>query len=1537
MKPQPTILFRLLTCFIVLCLTLPGLPSLAAASPQKADLSSEQTRPSEERPGTETPDASRVIPPDPSRPVEIMPDELEASILSANGRTSLESGAPLALYGIGYRVNPATPEAMARQYLRENASLLHLKAPDLGDLTHRVTRLSHSGATVRFTQLVEGIPVYKSEIAVHINNDNTVTYVTNDYKSMVSAIDLTPTLAAARARQIAHDYLNAQGRLRYDQTTLFVYYNKGVARLAYQVKVVPETPLGDWEVLVDAHTGEIFKAVDISLSYRNHPGDVPEKVMVDGTGNVFRPDPLSSAHATYDDPGFTDGNDANTPQLQAELVNVTLPDIQYSGGQYTLIGPYAHIVDSESPYDGLFPQVSSTFNFNRFDNAFEAVNTYYHIDTPMRYLNVTLGVPVTPIQYTGGARYDPHGLNGDDNSHYMPSTGEVAFGEGGVDDAEDADVIYHELGHALHDWVTNGNLSQVNGLSEGCGDYWAQSYSRSLGQWAPTDTQYQWVFNWDGHNPFWDGRDTNSPDSYPGGLNGDIYHDGAIWSTCLMKVWDAIGRAQIDRALFEGLATTGSSTGQNDAANAVYQAAIDLGYSNADRYNMHTILSSCGYTLPPFVPDGVIVAKSANPSPVAAGEVLTYSLAVENTASDPHTGVVMSDDIPINTTYVPGSATCGGLEAGGTLTFSLGTLNAGAAVTCTFQVVVSAGLGGPVEVFSDDMESGGGNWTPSAGIGAYNWTLGTTNPHSPSHAWFAQDVSTISDQYLALSNPITLGDEVILSFWHSYNLESTYDGGVIEISVGGGPWADLGPFITQNGYDATISTSYGNPIGGRQAFTGNGGGYVETKVDLSSYAGDSVRIRFRLGTDNSTSGVGWYVDDVRLATAGDAIGNTACVASDQDTAFCDTISTPVLEPTLPPQIEVIPASLANTLPPNVQAGLPLTISNHGGQALSWTIEEDSVVTASRCDLPREDIAWASVAPVSGATTGGSQTPVVVTFNAAAMPAGAYTGTLCIDSNDPITPLVSIPLTLTVSSASDVGIHKSVLPAEATPGQNVTYTLSFSNSGNSLATGVVITDVMPGELSALSYEFSSGLSITLTGSVSYAWQAQNLAPGQGGVITITGQISLPLAAGVIDNMAQIAADQDGNSLNDSSSASFTVLNVAPSAADDDYTLDEDSASQALYVLANDGDENGDSLTIASITTPDHGGALSISTSTLYLVYTPAPNFFGLETFSYTVSDGDLTDTATVSVHITAINDAPALDVIGSQEVDEDSLLSFTATATDVDLDTLTFSLDAGSVGNITAGGVFTWTPTEAEGPGIYTATVRVSDGELQDTEMITITVNEVNTAPFFVSTPLTAAVQGALYSYAIVANDLDIPTNILTITAPGGLPAWLSLTGTSNGAATLGGTPTLADVGEHAVTLQVSDKGSLTGTQSFTITVSDATLPQVIATSPLDNAVNVTLTAPIVVTFSEAINAATFDYTLTPDPGGVAVVWNGDGTVATLSHTLLAYQTRYTVTVTAAQDLTGNELANAPYESSFSTVPQSITYHLIYLPVVMRNQ
>ncbi|MEJ2595902.1 MAG: PKD domain-containing protein [bacterium] len=258
------------------------------------------------------------------------------------------------------------------------------------------------------------------------------------------------------------------------------------------------------------------------------------------------------------------------------MLEVILHDLTLEDTLYYLKGPYAEVVDAEAPYRGLFKRQDSAFHFTRSEDAFEAVNCYHHIHQSMAYLNDTLGFSILPFQYNGGVRYDPHGLNGADNSYYQPGNGRLSFGEGGVDDAEDVGVVVHELGHGIHDWVTYGGISQVNGLSEGLSDYWVTSYIRSLGFWEPEDPEYNWVFIWDGHNPFWPGRVTNDPGHYPEALVGQVHKDGQLWSSSLMQIWELIGREATDSDCWEGISMTGSSASQVDAALAFMQADMDL-------------------------------------------------------------------------------------------------------------------------------------------------------------------------------------------------------------------------------------------------------------------------------------------------------------------------------------------------------------------------------------------------------------------------------------------------------------------------------------------------------------------------------------------------------------------------------------------------------------------------------------------------------------------------------------------------------------------------------------------------------------------------------------------------------------------------------------------------------------------------------------------------------------------------------------------------------------------------------------------------
>ena len=115
------------------------------------------------------------------------------------------------------------------------------------------------------------------------------------------------------------------------------------------------------------------------------------------------------------------------------------------------------------------------------------------------------------------------------------------------------------------------------------------------------------------------------------------------------------------------------------------------------------------------------------------------------------------------------------------------------------------------------------------------------------------------------SPPITLpAGSSQLAFRQDINLETTYDGGVLEISIGGGAWTDIlaagGSFVT-GGYNYTVSSAYNNPLAGRQAWSGISGGFITTAVNLPAAAsGQTIQLRWRCGTDDNVGAPGWYID-----------------------------------------------------------------------------------------------------------------------------------------------------------------------------------------------------------------------------------------------------------------------------------------------------------------------------------------------------------------------------------------------------------------------------------------------------------------------------------------------------------------------------------------------------------------------------------------------------------------------------------------------------------------------------------------------------
>lgn len=180
--------------------------------------------------------------------------------------------------------------------------------------------------------------------------------------------------------------------------------------------------------------------------------------------------------------------------------------------------------------------------------------------------------------------------------------------------------------------------------------------------------------------------------------------------------------------------------------------------------------------------------------------------------------------------------------------------------------------GAPNNVFFDNLESGTGNWTFGATAGTSAWSLDSSffgsYAHSGTHSLYGDDFYASSASFAAMNSNVMLPSNAFLHFYHAYGFEDpNWDGGRIEYSTDGGTtWNDAGSLIDANGYDGTLDS--GNVLGAVSAFLSDSHGYISTRLDLASLAGQNVRFRFRLGTDPVGFDRGWWVDDVRIYTCG---------------------------------------------------------------------------------------------------------------------------------------------------------------------------------------------------------------------------------------------------------------------------------------------------------------------------------------------------------------------------------------------------------------------------------------------------------------------------------------------------------------------------------------------------------------------------------------------------------------------------------------------------------------------------------------------
>jgi Zn-dependent metalloprotease len=420
-----------------------------------------------------------------------------------------------------------------------------------GDFRLKYAKNSLAAQHFLFEQYYENTPIYNGSIKISITNAGKISSVIDN------SFKLAATIISTVKNPNTSAYVSQTFPTKSKLDTVYFAIDNQLVKGTILHYSSPNTLVGDKDILFD-NLGNKLLIID-KLVYHS---DSTIKT------KIFRPDPLCSANVNYGG-AYTDSNDSDVAVLNAQLKDAMLKT-RFQNDTFYLQSDYCNLGEFDLPVKALCNTTVDSMIYTRANDCFEQVNIFYYINFFQEHIQ-NLGFNALgnhPI------KVDAHGWNGQDNSSFSPSEDLLSFGEGGVDDGEDLDVILHEYQHAIASYAapnTNSG-SERRCLDEANGDYFAASYSRLV-------EPFNWdkVFSWDGHNQFWNGRNATSTKTYSTSMNfSNIYTHTDLWSSTLMEIWEDLGRDTTDQLLLESLHSYAANLKMNQAAKLFLLADSNL-------------------------------------------------------------------------------------------------------------------------------------------------------------------------------------------------------------------------------------------------------------------------------------------------------------------------------------------------------------------------------------------------------------------------------------------------------------------------------------------------------------------------------------------------------------------------------------------------------------------------------------------------------------------------------------------------------------------------------------------------------------------------------------------------------------------------------------------------------------------------------------------------------------------------------------------------------------------------------------------------
>ena len=477
-----------------------------------------------------------------------------------------DRGTVRSLYNLTLPAPVGTPETSARQCLSDYCDLFALTDPRV-ELRLQAVQKSLTGRHIRFHQYYQGIEVYGASISVHMNRSGQIRVIHSNYFPQID-INTSASLSSAQAISIALAELGAIDLRKPSRVGLVIFPTRnGTYALAYRVIIHLRHPLASWEYIIDAHTGAPLHRRSLLR-------------FADGRGRVFNPNPV----VALKDLTLMDQDDSADAIPDEAYTDVILPELDGTG---YLDGRY--VSTRLTPDRANEPSLE--YNYLRDDPRFEEVMVYYHVDAVGRYLK-GLGFDfVDDWQLPTNVH-----VNESNNAFYDDSDGSINFGDGGVDTAEDAEVIIHEYGHAILDrQVPDIHLGEGAALHEGFSDFLAASFYTTVSDGFGDTT----VFDWAGlEAPEYLTRSVDGHKHYPEDLVGQSHADGEMWSASLWELFEVLGRDGSISLVIESHFYLSSDAEFVDGASALFVADQELnGGVNSDL--ILGIMEGRGFLTPP--------------------------------------------------------------------------------------------------------------------------------------------------------------------------------------------------------------------------------------------------------------------------------------------------------------------------------------------------------------------------------------------------------------------------------------------------------------------------------------------------------------------------------------------------------------------------------------------------------------------------------------------------------------------------------------------------------------------------------------------------------------------------------------------------------------------------------------------------------------------------------------------------------------------------------------------------------------------------